>query len=217
MRHDKTRAFTLIELLVVIAIIALLSGLIMVVFSRAEAKAQQVVCMSNLHQLVMADLMYAQDYHGYFPPYENIAPGPDCYNTNDGFSYPSRCAPESLHEALTTYVEDNRVWFCPNDPIAGQIDNNHLHYPVDDHRWSSYFFSGSFINRNSNISIQGFIAIHPNSITKTNKITIMTPSQCFLINDSGNILLRSEDNLHFNGSNIAFIDGHLKWIPIKTN
>ncbi len=64
MRGDFRRksGFTLIELLVVIAIIAILAAILFPVFSRAREKARQASCLSNIKQMVLAGLMYAQDY-----------------------------------------------------------------------------------------------------------------------------------------------------------
>lgn len=52
--------FTLIELLVVIAIIGILAALLFPVFARAKAAAQSATSISNVRQLVMASLMYAE-------------------------------------------------------------------------------------------------------------------------------------------------------------
>ncbi len=58
---SKKRGFTLIELMIVIAIIAILAAILFPVFKKAQMKAQQVACMSNVRQLLTAIKMYAQD------------------------------------------------------------------------------------------------------------------------------------------------------------
>ncbi|MGC9318352.1 MAG: DUF1559 domain-containing protein [Armatimonadota bacterium] len=61
------RGFTLIELLVVIAIIAILAAILFPVFARAREKARQASCLSNMKQLGLAAMMYANDYDEHYP------------------------------------------------------------------------------------------------------------------------------------------------------
>jgi len=59
--HRK-QGFTLIELLVVIAIIAILVAILFPVFARARESARKTSCLSNMKQIGLGSLMYAQDY-----------------------------------------------------------------------------------------------------------------------------------------------------------
>jgi prepilin-type N-terminal cleavage/methylation domain-containing protein/prepilin-type processing-associated H-X9-DG protein len=102
--------FTLIELLVVIAIIAILASILFPVFSRARAKGRQTACLSNEHQLVMAMLMYAQDYDESFPYSFALSP------TNPGYysqRVPLNPAEWQWYDALYAYTHNRDIDLCP--------------------------------------------------------------------------------------------------------
>jgi len=65
----KKKGFTLIELLVVIAIIAILASIIMPALGKAREAARRAVCISNLHNIGLLVLMYANDYNQALPWY----------------------------------------------------------------------------------------------------------------------------------------------------
>jgi prepilin-type N-terminal cleavage/methylation domain-containing protein len=56
----KRGAFTLVELLVVIGIIAVLLGILLPTLGRARESAKRIQCLSNLRQIHLSFVMYAQ-------------------------------------------------------------------------------------------------------------------------------------------------------------
>jgi prepilin-type N-terminal cleavage/methylation domain-containing protein len=58
----RNQAFTLIELLVVIAIIAILAAILFPVFAQAKQAAKRTATISNVKQMTLGNLMYANDH-----------------------------------------------------------------------------------------------------------------------------------------------------------
>jgi prepilin-type N-terminal cleavage/methylation domain-containing protein len=63
----RPRAFTLQELLIVVVIVAVLSGVLVPVVLRAQQRSRSTACASNLRQLGVAMLTYADDNDGRLP------------------------------------------------------------------------------------------------------------------------------------------------------
>lgn len=97
------KGFTLIELLVVIAIIAILAAILFPVFARAREKARQSACTSNLKQIGIAFLMYAQDYD------EVFCDSVMGRNTPD---HPART--NCWNSLIMPYVKNQGVFKCPS-------------------------------------------------------------------------------------------------------
>ncbi|MFO7947123.1 MAG: DUF1559 domain-containing protein [Armatimonadota bacterium] len=99
------KGFTLIELLVVIAIIAILAAILFPVFARAREKARQTSCLSNVKQIALGVMMYAQDYD----------------ETLCGLSNASPAANNQWFEVLQPYIKNKAILVCPSHD-SGKLD-----------------------------------------------------------------------------------------------
>jgi prepilin-type N-terminal cleavage/methylation domain-containing protein/prepilin-type processing-associated H-X9-DG protein len=63
----RKKGFTLIELLVTISVIALLMSILVPALAKARQRAEGVVCLSNLRQMAIAAVTYAQTHDGFYP------------------------------------------------------------------------------------------------------------------------------------------------------
>jgi len=194
--------FTLIELLTVIAIIAILAGILFPVFAKARAKANQASCLSNLKQLAAAAIMYANDYDQKLPSmwdnaqgdnqlggwtfYKNFPNGhPDDYDPSRGTLFP--------------YTKNAQIFECPED---------------DTEQRCSYAINAIL---GPNPTVQGF---H----TGIKLTRIARPAGTFLFLEEGSNQGGHTDDgyllppgnvasgRHLDGSNVAFCDGHAKWL-----
>ena len=100
------KGFTLIELLVVIAIIGILAGILLPVLSRARESARKTQCMSNVKQIGMGLIMYANENSETFPS-----------------STASNPAMASLNLLYDTYISDNKVFNCTSDTTVTAATN----------------------------------------------------------------------------------------------
>ncbi len=95
--------FTLIELLVVIAIIAILAAILFPVFARARENARRSSCQSNLKQIGLGLLQYAQDYDEKFT---------NTYIDPGGAGTEKRI----WAQIVQPYVKSIQIFQCPSDP-----------------------------------------------------------------------------------------------------
>jgi len=120
----KTKAFTLIELLVVIAIIAVLMAILMPALNRAREQGKRAACLSNLKQLTLAWIMYADEnddkiVNGHSHKYRGVNKGGWVYWAGRNAS-----EEESLEAirsgALYKYCGNEKLYKCPTG-IRGEF------------------------------------------------------------------------------------------------
>lgn len=90
--RSEQRGFTLIELLVVIAIIAILAAMLLPALAAAKMRAWSAKSQSNIRQLQIGAVMYANDNNGYLLP-------------NAPFNPPSPGAKAWIDVSTMAYVE----------------------------------------------------------------------------------------------------------------
>jgi prepilin-type N-terminal cleavage/methylation domain-containing protein len=131
-RYNSAKAFTLIELLVVIAIIAILAAMLLPALAKAKTKAQGIQCMSNLKQLQLVFLMYADDNQdkvvssGYTRPVEPTAwvDGWEDFNGGNLDNTDPRTLTDPSRAKFANYLQSTAIYHCPADlstvKIAGR-------------------------------------------------------------------------------------------------
>jgi prepilin-type N-terminal cleavage/methylation domain-containing protein/prepilin-type processing-associated H-X9-DG protein len=130
--------FTLIELLVVIAIIAVLMAILMPALNRAREQGRRAVCLSNLKQLALAWIMYADENDdklingaaGYsnvqtsWGDHKNeVAWVGKCWHSNyqQGEQLPQdEQRAEIMKGAMWAYVKDLKLYRCPTG-LRGEL------------------------------------------------------------------------------------------------
>lgn len=189
----KKYGFTLIELLVVIAIIAILAAILFPVFAKAREKARQTSCISNLKQIGIAELQYAQDYDETLPLAVSLI-GWRVY---------------TYFDLIQPYVKNTQLFRCPSDSV-GEVDftaigaGRHCYCP--NLRWvtgNTKFLHGVITGWNMpSASLSDLVdasampsVADAKGPVDANLVSKVVPGQ-----------------RHNGGCNIVYCDGHAKWL-----
>lgn len=119
-------AFTLIDVLVSLVIIAILMGLLLPALSHASESARRVACQSNVRQIGLAIVMYADDWKGSMPasvylPANSVQRAGDRPQsmTTLLLPEPERLPNQSAWDGLgrlyeSEYLSAAKVFYCPS-------------------------------------------------------------------------------------------------------
>jgi len=196
----KSRGFTLIELLVVIAIIAILAAILFPVFARAREKARQTSCLSNIKQLGLGVIMYAQDYDEQHPVmYWTPVAGYDDGVSREGISVMSTILP---------YVKNSQIFSCPSiRPTTTYTASNNV-VTVSDYAFSCYVVLNGGAS-NPPLRNQGFTGYDPANVGMMS--TYDGGYRTWVPYWQHNMQFE-----HNEGQNVVFGDGHAKWLQQRT-
>mgnify|MGYP000913741344 CR=1 FL=1 len=205
------QAFTLIELLVVIAIISILASILFPVFARARENARRTSCLSNLKQIGLGMMQYVQDYDETYSP---------AYSVNEG-------ATQFWWDLLQPYVKSTQVFSCPSSPFAssstptnGNYGANRAIMPLPTDTTSRvkmaslqstagiYMimdFGTYYAGRSRAYSSDSAWAYLPGMGEAGGSCNMPPSSRPDQYQDC-------RSGRHFGGINMAFADGHAKWL-----
>lgn len=209
--QSKKRGFTLIELLVVIAIIAILAAILFPVFARARENARRSSCQSNLKQLGLGFRQYTQDYDELYP---SITTGTDASPAVYGWA-----------DALQTYIKSAQLYQCPSDSAKQAATVTIAAAP----RTAAYtdYWVNSQTHQQSDAAFesvsQTILAGDGGGATNTARGSYngcahvgdpadntALPAACTAVGTI-DAYPGSQAQIHLEGANFAFADGHVKW------
>lgn len=205
-RGFERSGFTLIELLVVIAIIAILASILFPAFAKARESARRASCASNMRQLTLGFTQYTQEYDERLPLVQ-VGSGGD----KGGWIYfgtfkfadnpPTDFSPEQ--GSLWPFIKSAGVYRCPSDDVATRSGD-------------TYAANGcAFDNTTNNIrvgkSLSAFDAPSSWLLLAEEDNTGNGMGGANSTDDGYMAISNKVSDRHLGGSNIAFLDGHVKW------
>jgi prepilin-type N-terminal cleavage/methylation domain-containing protein/prepilin-type processing-associated H-X9-DG protein len=256
------QGFTLIELLIVIAIIALLAAILFPVFSRARESARRASCASNLKQIGLGMMQYAQDYDEQLPLdkpgiYVNLADKSQSSSAPSGCgsagTTPRTCVQWYWPDLIFPYVKSAQI-FNDSSQVNQYFDGciySKSSSPYNDVTCSTARFatpwayqgpyensldaaifrrdrdgiSYGYAQRIGNASYRDpIVAGSAFGLIGGNIAGLQNPSETLLIAEAANYIVKVPTNSsagsrsgdlmprHFDGVNVAFADGHVKWL-----
>jgi prepilin-type processing-associated H-X9-DG protein len=193
--------FTLIEALVVICVIAVLAAMLLPAINGGPHRANRVMCLSNLKQIVLNFHVYASDFGGTLPMQVSALNG----GTRE-FIYTDHAFPH--FEKIRRYAgapQLLRILVCPSDKSRQAATN----YEALNDLNISYFLNADASLTNINLSQAIFAGERDLTLNRQ-------PVMAGLLMATTNVDLNWTGEFHPKGGNLAFADGHAEWSKIDT-
>jgi len=185
------KGFTLIELLVVIAIIAILAAILFPVFAKAREKARQSSCLSNVKQIGLAMMQYAQDYD------ERTVLAAMYWSAPNYYTWMYLMQP---------YVKNSQIFTCPSSSATGW--NGSLNTTQVTGYGLFRVLSGAALG---NIQSPASCILIGDA-GRLNPFPTGNPYYLIDWNEDQSDNGVPPNPLHNDGANLGFCDGHAKWL-----
>ncbi|HEX2999793.1 MAG TPA: DUF1559 domain-containing protein [Armatimonadota bacterium] len=205
-RRKGHGGFTLIELLVVIAIIAILAAILFPVFARARENARKTTCASHMKQAATGVMMYVQDYDETYPCMYLDPPG----------------GKRSIWvDEIQPYVKNTQMFQCPSAAVKNVAWNSATGIVSNFCAPMQHIFpEGSGTRKLADLTKPADLLMildgvqfwtHACATCNINYKPGQMPA--IYANNGGNDYGAGVPLWHMDGSNVAFCDGHVKWLP----
>lgn len=184
---NVSKAFTLIELLVVIAIIAILAAILFPVLVQAKERGQQAKCLNNMKQLTAAVTNYSDNYNG------------------TGQIWP--------------YIRSAEVYVCPSEKKKARATINGQNMEVQvtlsytmNCRLFDHFANPKRPLRQSDVMrpTKMLIFVHEKALADDGDFKWINDDNSW---DNG--VINKYSDIHYDGTTVAYLDGHALWKSVK--